>query len=1138
MSTCRMNSDDLQRGADEQFRSDGMSHATDDIHGPSAAEVTRDNISDALGREQVRSNTADSIAEAIKPSNGVDSTAAELKDISGMAGRIRTTQDMINQAQNSTARIMQRFADLKSTLDGTTAGVASGWLNVCTAVKKVLGDSTAVFDDWVLRNFVDKTRDVQSQRLIQAKNLSTAKRRSLSNQYMNKLGEVAAQVGKPIADRLGLEVEEVMKLLGDAANATYAPEGNARLRAKWSTELAQLNSKYGKLTKAERKRIGELKHKIDRMDAYIDDPDTEGKYNALLAEANMEGDNEAIKALHWGYTNGEAKKLLDDIRRMGITDAEIDAASREFAGLFRYFRDERLNSDLIPVEVLQTWQGQSDRYVPAMGRDDAERFVDSKSSSLFDPGHYVEAEGRTTRPDSAWDNAIKIAYRTANEIGNLDFGDALVAAYMKDLRRAGADKDYKGSGLRMYDMASVARDSASGSAIRNLYAEAIQGRGGIVARVPQLDVDGNVTGFRKVVMQFDPKYNKYGENGSKINGDALNNALNDATGGVHGEDNFLQQMTGLYGQMFTRFTPGFCIVNGSRDTAERAVHMMNRTVYTESGQAINGSSLVPAYLVNAGRVLPMLGQIMRGTAPEGSAAARFGEEYRSFGLFQDYSRRFSRNSTPSTEELLSGKSMHRTGMGDILRRPEYKSLKNVIDGAGGLKDDVIGGLDRMNDYFNNIASFAQYVTLREAGVSARDAASATLEMMNLYQTGTHTNVLRALFPFVRPTVQSAMNMARTLGLSYDPRGVVKAGYRGWGTMVGAYTVASMLLPIIREQLGTDDNGNYRYDAMSSSQLSAFIPIGLSDGTYFKLPVGYGPMQVVMSLAVNSDRMRRGTGSWRDLVGETMFTFARNMLPGNWPEFAFSSHPMEYMAHMIAPAWAQPFVESATNISHFGTPVSRASGEGQAKPYQGSISTPEFYHNMAKTVYSTLGWELSPEQLRASAKGLFIGPSKLILSFLEGDYDEHRSKGAQSFAGLHPIFAAMGGTMLMGDNYNTSRSIFYNTYDRYAEAWKRAGLKLTSNKSSDYHKNKPEEKEAFQRRQLEGAGFSEDFIEDWLLLARAQSAVEKLNRASNDEIKALIAEGTYDDVRSKFRDYADRYTAVFDEAASNLRLYRS
>lgn len=1128
---CSMDQNDIQRGAEAQNAVGGTS--TKDLNGADPLSVAKDNLAEAADLAATHDSSANDIVEAIKAGSGRDSTAAEQAEMAQIARGIRTKQDLIEQAKGSGQRVASVFQDLMSRLDGTTVGTAGSWLNICTAIKSRFLDSTAAFDDWVLRYFVDNRLDVQSQRLIQAKNLSIAARRSLQSQYAAKLNDICTRIGKPIADRLGMSVEEVMTLLGDAANAIYAPEGNARLRAKWAKQLNELEAK-DKPTKKELSTMAQLRKNIARMDEYIDEADVEGAYDLNKAEAEAEGEK-ALKPLHWGYTNGQAKKVLEDLRRVGITDAEMDQASLEISSFFRFIRDERMARDLIPQEVIETWDEQSERYVPAFGKADAQSFSDFHSTNLSDPGHFSEANGRMSKPDNAWSNMIMSADKAAREIGNLDFGDALVTAYLADMKRMRADNTYKGSGLRMYDLKRL--NGMSKRDVLAAYTDAVKGRGGIIARIPSIDADGNITGVRKVVMQFDPRFNETGENGSKISGHQLNEALNDAKGGgVHGSDNILQSATSLYGQMFTRFTPGFAIVNGFRDTMERAFHMMNRSVYTETGMEIGGAHLVPMYMANLGRAMHMLGQIMRGTAAEGSAAARYGEEYRSMGLFQDYNRRFRRNTTLSTEEILANGTKDSTAR--LLSKPEYSGLKSAIDATGGLKDAVIGRLDSMNDYFNNISSFCQYLTMREAGVSARDAASVTLEMMDLYQSGKYTNGLRWFYPFVRPTMQSAANMARTLGFTYDPRGVIKAGHKGWGASVGAFAIASMLLPVIREQMGTDDKGNYRFDALGSSVLSSSIPIGLSDGTYVKLPVGYGPMQVVMSLAVGADRMRRGVGNAQDMVGDVLFAWTRNMLPGNWPEFSFSQHPAEYLVHTLAPAWLQPAVEISTNISHFGTPITRASGEAQAKAYQGSIATPKFYHDMAKSVYSMFGVDLAPEQLKATAQGMLIGPLKLLRTYLDGDADMRRTKGAQSFAGLHPIFAAFGGTMMFGDNYNTGRSIFYNTYDRFQNEWKKAGLKLTSDDSSDYHRNKPEERHAFMEKQLREAGFDDDFIADWILLDDGQRAIYKLNQASNKDLKELfMTSNDSEDVRAKFRDLSEQYYDVFSEVAANLRIYR-
>ena len=71
---------------------------------------------------------------------------------------------------------------------------------------------------------------------------------------------------------------------------------------------------------------------------------------------------------------------------------------------------------------------------------------------------------------------------------------------------------------------------------------------------------------------------------------------------------------------------------------------------------------------------------------------------------------------------------------------------------------------------NNIAPLAQYMALREHGVSAKEAGVAVGEMLNNNLTGQWTSALRTVFPFVRPTMQGARALMRSFGLAADASG--------------------------------------------------------------------------------------------------------------------------------------------------------------------------------------------------------------------------------------------------------------------------------------------------------------------------------------------------------------------------------
>ena len=203
-------------------------------------------------------------------------------------------------------------------------------------------------------------------------------------------------------------------------------------------------------------------------------------------------------------------------------------------------------------------------------------------------------------------------------------------------------------------------------------------------------------------------------------------------------------------------------------------------------------------------------------------------------------------------------------------------------------------LDGWNDFFQNAGAFAQFVTLREAGVPASRAARGVLEMMNLSHRGELTPYLRVLFPYVVPTVESGVALARTLGLgARTPGDIIKQGMRGYMGLLAAYGAYSMLYPLARESLGRDETGKYRMDAMSLSELVRGVPIGMgSEGDFIRFPVGFGLPQIAAMLSVGQERVASGLMSPQDLAFDTLFLTVKNTMPGNWPDYRFTEHPAD------------------------------------------------------------------------------------------------------------------------------------------------------------------------------------------------------------------------------------------------------
>ena len=280
---------------------------------------------------------------------------------------------------------------------------------------------------------------------------------------------------------------------------------------------------------------------------------------------------------------------------------------------------------------------------------------------------------------------------------------------------------------------------------------------------------------------------------------------------------------------------------------ERASNMVNRDYYAEDGTRIKGSSLAAKVLANTPRTSKALLDVMQGRLDESNPMYQYLDEYRRGGLFQKYIQ--GQRSPVEESGTISGLPDASSRLEKAIVGYGGPSVARWLRSLGTSKNQVMRVLDGWNDFFQNAGAFAQFVTLREAGVPASRAARGVLEMMNLSHRGELTPYLRVLFPYVVPTVESGVALARTLGLgARTPGDIIKQGMRGYMGLLAAYGAYSMLYPLARESLGRDETGKYRMDAMSLSELVRGVPIGMgSEGDFIRFPVGFGIPQIAAML---------------------------------------------------------------------------------------------------------------------------------------------------------------------------------------------------------------------------------------------------------------------------------------------------
>ncbi|MBD5583703.1 MAG: hypothetical protein HDQ88_01335 [Clostridia bacterium] len=956
------------------------------------------------------------------------------------------------------------------------------------------------------------------------------KLQALTQTYNAKLRDIVKSVAD-IERATGVDAEDIAIRLGDWCNAHHIVKDdvNGILISKWREEaenIRQNMSEADSVSTREKKEM-EARRYEDQADIL------EERLDDIAPEEGL------VSA---GYTNAEARKLMADIEReFNITPERAEA----FHKLVTKFADDIMSDRALAGSIESGTAANIPAflaYSPLISRHENMSGANN-DIAIYNPGSYYARQGRTEHPDSALMTLGFLARRAANEQATRDLGISLAALNrqrLKEIRDSiqsgakGADIDTRTLnamaqkrlteelGIKSLSYRQLMQQARSRDWQAREKAMSILNNNGIVIDVPVKSNDGTIA-LQRRYMWFDDNYQLPN---TKVTGRDLNKALT-SNYKLGGGAEFLTKLTSYMGQANTRFQPLFAPIAGLRNLMETAFHMLNRDAYTESGERIGGGTLAGKYLLNTYTAGKILAQGMLGKLDPNTPAGRMWEEYKRSGVHQEYTPGIIQKNTGLDSKMPEW----------LTKDPHTGELQKYLSRIGDIGKDIVGKLDTLNNWFQSVAAFNQFMTLRKAGVSADNAAQSALELMNMSQTGKLSRYLRIVAPFVNPTMQSTAAYARTLGLgATTPGEILSAGARGWGAMVVGGVSFSVLTPVLREMWGKDENGRYYYDRLSVSQATSSLNIGREDGGYSRIPLGYGPIRTAAVFGHVTDKVLRGLMDVPDAAFELLFSTFKDTIPGNFPGYGPNKHPLQWAATVVTPEPLRPILEVATGTNFFGSRISSVSDRtDKARADQGRTSTPPMWHQFAASVTRAGGPDLAPEEWRELTKSLYIGPGKLFISFFQRIMEEGqlRKNGNNKTAleEMNPILGAIGGTLFYGKVRNPTQSLFFEVAEEYDERIRQAGIKL----SDPANKGKPEETREFRRRQLEDSGaFTQNEIDDIMVIQEARTQISNQGKAFNAEYRErwkAMEDST--ELREAFVDLYDQNQEVYVWATDQL-----
>lgn len=518
--------------------------------------------------------------------------------------------------------------------------------------------------------------------------------------------------------------------------------------------------------------------------------------------------------------------------------------------------------------------------------------------------------------------------------------------------------------------------------------------------------------------------------------------------------------TSAYARLLTKYRATFAPVNWFREGAERAVNLASRHI------TVNGKTINPLELQARIRAATLNPVVVASLA-----------EYMTTGKNAD------------NEYVKAYKELEATGalatINDVLKHNE-KDIRKDLRRMKGLRKyakQLDGIATHYNEVFGAAPAVAAYVTLKKAGVDSERAAMFILDTFNIHNSGTWTHWMRAFQPFIVPAMEGSRNLLRTMS---TPRGWA-IGAAGIATSIMLYTMLASLAP--------DDE----MDKMSLPELSRYIPLYGKDGSFVKLPVAFGlPRQTWITGAAIA-RLVRGSSTPAEALSGTTASLAEELLPvtGKFSGDHASRNPLLAALHALTPDIMRPFVEVATNTSHFGTPIHGSFREGEAFASEsGKTRTADVWKNAATYLRENFGIDVFPESIRHVINYYAAGALSGLTTWMEND-SLYMSKGHMTTRQeLGGFWTSVGLTMLYDNGRQRTERQYWRMQDKVDDLMKRYGVV----RSDPGNGKGMKAVSAMQRMMLAGASIQEAMLVRAAI--EADSARSKNNRALNDRVKKL------------------------------------
>lgn len=901
------------------------------------------------------------------------------------------------------------------------------------------------------------------------------KRDELNHQF--KIGTLhdINMVGKELATKYGLKIEEAVSTLGEYAKYVHVPEANATLLARLQKAANDANADLRNATTdlaLAQQEYDQAKLDVKSKKAPVANAKTFSRADAELKQATK-AYNDAVKI----RDAADAALQAGPDRQAGhLTDAQAQDSKAYLESKY----------DVALLQKGQQLLVKANR--DALDASVRAGVVDAKTAASLKATYpnyvplFVDKDSLGTDPWSAMDGAPDL------------FSQSINATLIKERKGYLENSDVRSDNAYINTIAKVAATNSRVAAqpFKNqLLVMALNKDAGKELSIKPLR--GNNPDPRGMVAK-DSKGQQYQV---MFKSDQLADAVYSRgveEFGSTGLPGMIASVGSIIARSVTQYTLAFAPVNLVRDVGEKTLLVRSRKFLDANGKPVDGRALAGTMTkllaTDFLSIITSINQAVRDKAP----------------------------ATPGKYYDLIKEMMSEGGLstwGDIFQKSRIEVLNEVkkLQGWRRLPAAFNDVVHKYNHTFDMMSSTLAYTAMKQAGMTPRAAAFATMDLMNFRNKGKKTGWIRALYLFANPALQSGANFIDHVKTK---QGKIDA------VVLGVLALAIYQLALMT---GDDDEllGN-EIDQRNTTDIERSM-VFMVDGVPVKVPVPYGMAQIMWAFAVNGTRFARGVTSGADALADSIKSTFKSISPISPSEIEATKNPLMFMVQTLTPSTLRPIVDVATNTSAFGAPITKPRLNPKIPASaQGRENTEGFWKDTAKKLYETTGADVAPEKIKALWLGFTAGPIADATKAITFDKDE---KGlTTSFRDDLRYLMPLGFNRLVGGDSTFLQAKYYDSLKQAENLVKKYGLaEIDSNRTLNTGGKAVARKAILDKapgitdndKKLVAAYYAERAI----VTKEGQSKKKELARAKTPESISDINSKYEDASESRMRDFLSR-----------------